>query len=81
MLSLMKNLRKWYLTVALAVLGRAPTPAEAAHLSLPKIRSALKRDGRQRNLDARAQESVGCGGAALAAGGALRPELWMGNYA
>jgi transposase len=41
---------------ALAVLGRAPTPAEAAHLSPTKIRSALKRAGRQRNLDARAQE-------------------------
>ena len=41
---------------ALAVLGRAPTPAEAAHLSVSKIRSALKRAGRQRNLDARAQE-------------------------
>src|SRR5882757_1917947 len=41
---------------ALAVLGRAPTPAEAAHLSLTKIRSALKRAGRQRNLDARTQE-------------------------
>src|SRR5712672_1879063 len=42
--------------VALAVLGRAPTPTEAAHLSLAKIRSALKRAGRQRNLDTRAQE-------------------------
>ena len=41
---------------ALAVLGRAATPAEAAHLSLSKIQSALKRAGRQRNLDARAQE-------------------------
>jgi transposase len=41
---------------ALAVLGRAPTPAEAAHLSLAKIRSALKRAGRQRNIDARTQE-------------------------
>src|ERR1700687_6070793 len=41
---------------ALAVLGRAPTPTEAAHLSLAKIRSALKRAGRQRNLYARAQE-------------------------
>src|SRR5271166_3041398 len=41
---------------ALAVLGRAPTPADAAHLSLAKIRSALKRAGRQRNIDARAQE-------------------------
>ena len=41
---------------ALAVLGRAPTPADAAHLSLSKIHSALKRAGRQRNIDARAQE-------------------------
>ena len=41
---------------ALAILGRAATPAEAAHLSLAKIRSALKRAGRQRNLDARAQQ-------------------------
>jgi transposase len=41
---------------ALAVLGRAPTPAQAAHLSLSKIRSALKTGGRQRNLDARAVE-------------------------
>ena len=41
---------------ALAVLGRAATPAEAAHLSLSKIRSALKRAGRQRNLDTRAQQ-------------------------
>ena len=41
---------------ALAILGRAATPAEAAHLSLSKIRSALKRAGRQRNLDVRAQQ-------------------------
>ena len=41
---------------ALAVLGRAPTPAEAAHLTLPAIRSALKKAGRQRNLDTRAHE-------------------------
>jgi transposase len=39
---------------ALAVLGRAPTPADAKHLSLAKIRSALKAAGRQRNLDTRA---------------------------
>lgn len=39
---------------ALAVLGRAATPAEGARLSLAKIRSALKAAGRQRNLDARA---------------------------
>jgi transposase len=41
---------------ALAVLGRAPTPTDAAHLSLAKIRSALKHGGRQRNIDTRAQE-------------------------
>jgi transposase len=41
---------------ALAVLGRAPSPAEAARLSLAKVRSALKHAGRQRNLDTRAQE-------------------------
>ena len=41
---------------ALAILGRAPTPAQAAHLSLSKIRSALKTAGRQRNLDAQALE-------------------------
>ena len=40
---------------ALAILGRA-APAEAAQLSLSKIRSALKRAGRQRNLDVRAQQ-------------------------
>ena len=39
---------------ALAVLGRAATPAEGARLSLAKIRSALKAAGRQRNLDTRA---------------------------
>jgi transposase len=39
---------------ALAILGRAPTPAHAARLSLSKIRSALKAAGRQRNLDTRA---------------------------
>ena len=42
---------------ALAILGRA-APAEAAQLSLSKIRSALKRAGRQRNLDVRAQQIV-----------------------
>ena len=40
---------------ALAVLGRAPTPLQAANLSLSKIRSALKASGRQRNIDIRAQ--------------------------
>jgi transposase len=41
---------------ALAVLGRAPTPEQAAHLSLSKIRAALKHAGRQRNIDARAHQ-------------------------
>jgi len=41
---------------ALAILGRAPSPVEAAGLSLSKIRSALKAGGRQRNLDTRALE-------------------------
>lgn len=41
---------------ALAILGRAPTPADAARLSIAKIRSALKAAGRQRNLDTRAVE-------------------------
>jgi hypothetical protein len=40
----------------LAVLGRAPTPAEAAHLTLPAIQSDLKKAGRQRNIDGRARE-------------------------
>jgi transposase len=39
---------------ALAILGRAPTPADAKGLSLAKIRSALKAAGRQRHLDTRA---------------------------
>jgi Transposase IS116/IS110/IS902 family len=41
---------------ALAVLGRAPTPADARRLSLSKILSALKAAGRQRNLDTRASQ-------------------------
>ncbi|CAN5815866.1 IS110 family transposase [soil metagenome] len=41
---------------ALAILGRAPTPADAARLSVAKIRSALKAAGRQRNIDAKALE-------------------------
>ena len=36
---------------ALAVLGKAPTPALGARLTLPQIRAALKRGGRQRNID------------------------------
>lgn len=39
---------------ALAVLGRAPTPAQGARLSLAKIRSTLKAGGRQRNIEAQA---------------------------
>jgi transposase len=41
---------------ALGVLDRAPTPEQAATLSLPAIRSALKRGGRQRNIDVRARQ-------------------------
>src|SRR6478609_10894286 len=41
---------------ALAILGRAPTPVDAQHMSLSKIRSALKAAGRQRNLDTQALE-------------------------
>jgi transposase len=41
---------------ALAILGRAPTPADAKRLSVSKIRAALKAAGRQRNLDIRALE-------------------------
>lgn len=41
---------------ALAILGRAPDPIQAATLSLAKIRSALKAAGRHRYLDARAQD-------------------------
>jgi transposase len=40
---------------ALGVLDRAPTPAQAARLSLPMLQSALKRGGRQRNIAARAR--------------------------
>ena len=40
----------------LAVLSKAPTPAEATALSLGKIRSALRAGGRQRNIDTRAQQ-------------------------
>jgi transposase len=40
---------------ALAVLGRAPSPEQGAHLSLTAIQSALKRGGRQRNIADRAR--------------------------
>jgi transposase len=41
---------------ALAVLDRAPTPAQGTHLPLSAIQAALKRGGRQRNIAARARE-------------------------
>ena len=41
---------------AVAVLAKAPNPADAARLSVAQIRSALRRGGRQRNLDDRAVE-------------------------
>lgn len=40
----------------LAVLGRAPTPATGARLSLPQLSSALRRGGRKRNVEARARQ-------------------------
>lgn len=39
---------------AVGILAKAPTPAEAARLSVAQIRSALKAGGRQRNIDAQA---------------------------
>lgn len=41
---------------ALAVLQRAPNPAHGARLTRSTIRTALKRAGRQRNLDTRAAQ-------------------------
>ena len=56
----------------LAVLGRAPTPRTGARLTLPQIRAALKRGGRQRNLDATARRiQASLRGAHLAAPGPL----------
>ena len=47
---------------ALAVLGRAPHPDQGAALSVAQIRSALRKAGRQRNLDTRAEQiRPGCG--------------------
>ena len=43
---------------ALAVLGRAPTPAEARALPLGKMRTTLKSGGRQRNIDSRARQII-----------------------
>ena len=40
----------------MAVLAKAPAPPDAARLSIAQIRSALRRGGRQRNLDTRAAE-------------------------
>ncbi|MCP3857927.1 MAG: IS110 family transposase, partial [Actinomycetia bacterium] len=41
---------------ALAVLAKTPAPDDAARLSVAQIRAALKRGGRQRNLERRATE-------------------------
>ena len=43
---------------ALAVLAKAPTPAEAARLTPGQVRSALKAGGRTRNIEVRAQAIV-----------------------
>jgi transposase len=41
---------------ALAVLARAPSPAEGRLLSISALRSTLRRAGRERNLDQKAQQ-------------------------
>ena len=41
---------------ALAVLGRAPTPAEGRRLSLSQIQAALRQGGRERNLATRSTD-------------------------
>lgn len=41
---------------AVAVLGKAPAPADGARLSLSAIRAVLQRAGRRRNLDDRARQ-------------------------
>ncbi|MCL4116628.1 UNVERIFIED_CONTAM: hypothetical protein GTU68_028869 [Idotea baltica] len=41
---------------AVGILAKAPTPVEAARLSVAQIRSALKAGGRQRNIEAKAIE-------------------------
>jgi len=41
---------------AVAVLAKAPTPTAGARLTKPQIRAALKKGGRQRNLNRRAVE-------------------------
>jgi transposase len=56
----------------LAVLDKAPSPREGARLTIPQIKAALQRGGRQRNLDRRAAEiQVGLGGVHLEAPGAV----------
>jgi transposase len=45
---------KLWVAEALAVLERAPTPAQGRALSLAKIGAALRRAGRRRNVEARA---------------------------
>ena len=41
---------------ALAVLAKAPTPAQGERLSIGQIQAALRRGGRQRNIERRASE-------------------------
>lgn len=41
---------------AVGILAKAPTPTQAARLSIAQIRSALKAGGRQRNVDSKAVE-------------------------
>jgi len=49
---------------AVAVLGRAPTPAQGRALTITQIKAALRRSGRKRNIDTRAgaiQEALRAG--------------------
>ena len=62
---------------ALAVLGRAATPTEGRHLTRSQIVAALRRGGRQRNLESRAETIQ----AALRAPQLEAPTVVTGAYA
>ena len=62
---------------ALSVLERAPTPAVGRSLTRPQIKAALKRGGRQRNLDTRAETIQ----AALRAGQLAAPDSVVEAFA
>jgi len=62
---------------ALAVLAAAPSPAQGRRLSQAKVAAALRRGGRQRNLDKRAAEIT----QALASSQLEAPEVLVRAYA